>query len=176
MQVPEDTGQGDLPCDHSAFASFVSTTLVQNRTKSTKSSKKPAVIIHGPGKTSPHDASMELDRLFPSGEEGPPHRGLIKGSPSRRNAAKPAPPNGPSAVPHALGDVSMLRSTAGGRPTIIKTVRSWKLLQSKKPNRSGRIQTEDYTFEEVGPLASRQNPLASRQNIEVRDSPHGPIR
>ena len=168
MQVPEDTGQGDLPCDHSAFASFGSTTLVQNRTKSAKSSKKTAVTIHGPGKTSPHDTSIRVGWAVPSGEEGLPHRGLIQGSHSRRNAAKPAPPNGPSAVPHALGDVSMLRSTPGGRPTITKTVRSWKLLQSEKPNRSGEIQTGDYTFQKVGPLASRQN-------IKVRDNPHGPI-
>lgn len=40
----------------------------------------------------------------------------------------------------------MLRSSPDGRATVIKTIRSLKLLQSKKPNRSGGIQTEDYTF------------------------------
>ncbi len=43
------------------------------------------------GKPLPTTLVFELAGLSPSGEEGLPHRGLIQGSHSRRNAAKPAP-------------------------------------------------------------------------------------
>ena len=73
MQVPQDDGQGDLPCDHSAFASFGSTTLVENGTKVAKSSGKTEICQTGGAKSGAVVADEVLEHLVANWQHLPEH-------------------------------------------------------------------------------------------------------